>query len=211
MPACTARRSRRGEQQLATLNDLTGTLTTVLDPPTVAEAILKAVQVLLSGARRAALGMPGREDPGTDHHRRRGTFPGQTRLDIGVGLVGLAAAAREVAYSADVRTDPRFVNQTWAAAEGLVSAIALPLVQGDRVTGGPGGPHPGCPQLQRGRDRPPARIRRARRHRPRECPRFTRRCCAGTAISKSSSPRHARSCPVWISPRCLNGLSTEPQ
>jgi GAF domain-containing protein len=125
---------RRGEQ-LATLNELTGTLTTVLDPPAVAKAILKAVQVLLpvhggqlwecrDGKSLALITTGGVE-----------TFPGQTRLDIGVGLVGVAAAAREMVYSADVRTDPRFVNQTWAATEGFVSAIALPLVQGDRVTG----------------------------------------------------------------------------
>ncbi len=125
---------RRGEQ-LATLNELSGTLATVRDPPAAAEAILKAVQVLLpvhggqlwecrDGKVLTLITTGG-----------VGTFPGQTRLDIGAGLVGLAAAAGEVVYSADVRTDGRFVNRAWAAGEGLVSAIALPLVEGDRVTG----------------------------------------------------------------------------
>jgi GAF domain-containing protein len=125
---------RRGEQ-LATLNELTGNLTTVLDLPAVTAAILKAVQVLLpvhggqlwecrDGKTLTLITTGG-----------VGSIPGQTRVDMGVGLIGLAAAAREVAYSADVRTDPHFVNQIWAAAEGFVSAIALPLVQGDRVTG----------------------------------------------------------------------------
>ena len=125
---------RRGEQ-LATLNELTGTLSTVLAPPAVAEAILRAVQMLLpvhggqlwecrDGKTLTLITAGG-----------VGTFSGQTRLDIGAGLVGLAAASREVVYSGDVRTDPRFVNQAWAAAQGFVSAIALPLVQGDRVTG----------------------------------------------------------------------------
>ena len=125
---------RRGEQ-LATLNELTRTLTTVLEPPAVAEAILQAAQVLLpvnggqlwvsQDAKTLTLITSG----------GLGTLQGQTRLGIGEGLVGLAAASRDAVYSADVRTDSRFVNQTWAAAERLVSAIALPLLHGDRVTG----------------------------------------------------------------------------
>jgi signal transduction histidine kinase len=57
------------------------------------------------------------------------------RLRPGEGLAGIAMATRRPVVSSDLASDPRFVNRAWAASEGLVAGMVLPLVCGDRVTG----------------------------------------------------------------------------
>ncbi len=128
----------RRAQHLATLTDLTRTLTTLVNPQTVAEEILTAVQVLIPGSAGrlyertgeteelrlvASLGL---RDPDGGIVRR---------LRPGEGLIGAAAAEQEPILSQDVTQDPRFINKAWAAAEGLVTCIVLPLVFGARVSG----------------------------------------------------------------------------
>jgi signal transduction histidine kinase len=50
-------------------------------------------------------------------------------------MTGIAAATRQPIISLDVSRDPRFRSKAWAAAEGIVSCIVLPLLYGGRVTG----------------------------------------------------------------------------
>jgi signal transduction histidine kinase len=130
--------TRRRAEQVATLNELTQVLTTELDPQAVGREILNAVQVLVPDTAgrlwlRAGdaevlhvVAGVGLRDPG-----------GGTALEFrtGEGLTGIAAATRQPVISRDVTTDPRFVNKAWAAAEGLVSCILVPLVYGDRLNG----------------------------------------------------------------------------
>ncbi|MBI3087176.1 MAG: PAS domain S-box protein, partial [candidate division NC10 bacterium] len=128
----------RRAQQLAKLNDLTRVLTTVLDPQQVAQEILAAAQVLIPGAAGrlweqvdeagavrlvASIGL--REPQGGIRRR----------FLLGEGMTGIAAATHEPVISPDVTTDPRFVNQAWARAEGLVACIVLPLIYGEEVHG----------------------------------------------------------------------------
>ncbi|MBI4737348.1 MAG: GAF domain-containing protein, partial [candidate division NC10 bacterium] len=125
-------------QQLATLNELSRTLTAALDPPAVAQEILAAAQVLIPGAAGRFFERTGEED--TFHLVAsagvREPEGGLTlRFRPGEGLIGIAVATRQPVTSEDVTQDPRFINKAWAATEGLISCIVLPLVYGDRVTG----------------------------------------------------------------------------
>jgi len=125
-------------QQLATLTDLTRALTTVLDSRQVAREILAAAQVLIPGAvgrlwewsaqdgePRLVAGVGLRDASGG---QRPSLHPGE-------GVAGLAARTREPVIIPEIVSDPRFLNRAWAAAEGLVSCLILPLRYGDGVTG----------------------------------------------------------------------------
>jgi signal transduction histidine kinase len=129
--------TQRWAEKLATLNELARRLTTTLEPEQVAREILTAVQVLLPGAAgrlwelkdKGVLHLVGSVGLRQPEGARRDRFP------MGEGLTGIAAATRQPVTSFDVTQDPRFANQPWAAAEGLMSCIVLPLVRGDAVTG----------------------------------------------------------------------------
>lgn len=130
----TARRAR----QLATLTELTRTLTTTLDVKRVGHEILAAVQVLIPGTACRLWEWVGEEDTlrliasvGL-RNPEGGHAP---RFRPGEGLVGMVAATREPVTSRDVTQDHRFINQAWAAAEGLVACIVLPLNSREQVTG----------------------------------------------------------------------------
>jgi PAS domain S-box-containing protein len=120
----------RRADQFATLNTLTQTVMAEIDPRRAVEAILAAAVVLLpdtvaqvweqtSGAETLRLTAATASGPTA--------VPVQRSLRIGEGLVGLAMTTGRPATSPDVRADARWVNQTWAAAEGLVTAIAVPM------------------------------------------------------------------------------------
>jgi GAF domain-containing protein/CheY-like chemotaxis protein len=130
--------SRRRTQHLATLNEATRTLTTTLDPVKVAQEILRLSQVLIPGAAGRlwewaegegvlrSVASVGLHDP--DGGLTQSLRPGE-------GLIGVAAATREPVIVRDLAVEPRFVNRAWAATEGLVSSITVPLVHGERLTG----------------------------------------------------------------------------
>jgi len=71
------------------------------------------------------------------HSAQRITSPYRPRppLPIGAGLTGSVARTGKPAYSADVRTDPRYAGRELARAEGLVSLLAVPLIVRERVIG----------------------------------------------------------------------------
>ena len=128
----------RHAQQLSTLNSVTRTLTTELDPQDVTRGILEAVQILIPGATcRLLEQVEGLEVfhavASIGLHEPKIAEWSPPRL--GVGFAGIAAATREPVISEDVTTDPRFLNRAWAASEGLVSGVILPLMCRDRVIG----------------------------------------------------------------------------
>lgn len=130
--------SRRA-QQLATLTDLTRILTTVLDPPALSREILAAVQVLIPGAAGRVWEVT--EDGGAlcllaSLGLQEHAGNARNRFSMGQGLIGIAAVTREPVISQDVGRDPRFLDPAWAATEGLLACIVLPLNRGDRILGG---------------------------------------------------------------------------
>jgi two-component system, sensor histidine kinase PdtaS len=68
----------------------------------------------------------GLTDPAS---RARRSFP------PGVGFIGRVLAERGVLTSANFAEDPRIENREWAQAEGLVAAVGVPLLIGDKVLG----------------------------------------------------------------------------
>jgi GAF domain-containing protein len=125
-------------EQLLTLNELSRSLTTTLEPQRVAREILRAVHVLLPDAVRelwtwdetaGRLSLVEIDGIRSDHPDIRYQFRS------GEGLVGTAAATRQPAISRDVTTDHRVCNAAWAAAEGLVAGLALPLIHLNRLQG----------------------------------------------------------------------------
>lgn len=125
-------------EQLGTLNSVMQSMTTELDPLLVTRRILEAVQTLIRGSAGVLFNLP----IGADELRvvasiglRDADGARSLRLRVGEGLAGIAAATREPVISAGVAWDARFVKRSWAASEGLVSGIVLPLVLGGRVTG----------------------------------------------------------------------------
>jgi signal transduction histidine kinase len=106
--------------------------------PDAAEAILRAAHDLLPDALMQfwdydedqsllqLLGVVGQQTSATAMRRA---------LRLGEGLAGLAAERRETILSQDVRTDPRWANRAWAAAEELAAGLALPLLRAERLCG----------------------------------------------------------------------------
>jgi PAS domain S-box-containing protein len=128
----------RRAQHLESLRTVTQAVTTELNPHLVTRRILEGVQVLFPGAAsmlfeqaegaetlRVAASLGLRDSP----------MPPSFRLRAGEGLAGLATATRQPVVTMGIPWDSRFANRSWAASEGLVSGIVLPLVYGDRVTG----------------------------------------------------------------------------
>jgi PAS domain S-box-containing protein len=131
--------ANRRAERLANLNSLTRTLTTTTDPEQVVQQILAALEILIPGSV-ARLWL---RDPAQPDHWRlvasaglRDPAAAQALLVRPTdGLIGLAVATREAVTSPDLTTDPRFINQSWAEAEGLRSSAMLPLVFGDQAHG----------------------------------------------------------------------------
>ncbi len=125
-------------QQLGTLNTVIRAMTTELDPLLVARRVLEAVPTLIPGAAGILLDLPD----GAEALRvvasiglRDADAARSLHLRVGEGLAGLAAATRQPVVSTGVAWDSRFVKRAWAASEGLVSGIVLPLEFSSRVTG----------------------------------------------------------------------------
>ena len=124
-------------QQLVRLSELTKHLVGSLDTEQVGTEVLGAMQALVPGsvgrlwdleegeATMRLMASAGLRDArgGTVDFRR------------GEGMAWIAVTTLKPVGSQDITRDPRFVNQAWAAAEGLRSAICLPLLHGDRVHG----------------------------------------------------------------------------
>ena len=125
-------------RQLATLNELARRLTTVLEPGAVAREILSATRLLIPDVAGRLWEQVEGEDvlrPVASVGLRDPEGGLVQTLRSGEGLVGLAAATREPVIIRDLATDPRVINKAWAAPEGLVSSIVVPLVHGDRFYG----------------------------------------------------------------------------
>jgi PAS domain S-box-containing protein len=125
-------------RQLATMNELTRSLSTTLATAQVVQKTLAAIQVLFPDCvaeflEQAADGETLRLIDIVGLRAGKRFIRSEFRLHA--GLVGLAAATRQPVTSPDVAQDPRFLNKTWAAEEGVVSAIVLPLMHQDRLHG----------------------------------------------------------------------------
>ncbi len=125
-------------QHFGTLNIVMQALTTELDPLLVTRRVLEAMQTLIRGSVGILRDLP----EGAEALRvvasiglRDADAARSLRLRVGEGLAGIAAATREPVVSTGVAWDPQFKNRSWAASEGLVSGIVLPLVVRGRVTG----------------------------------------------------------------------------
>jgi signal transduction histidine kinase/ActR/RegA family two-component response regulator len=125
--------------QLAELAAVTQTLTGTLESAQVAQAILAAVPRLLPGAAaRLWQRVPGQADRialTAEIGTRQTTPNARTTVAAGEGLSGLALQSRQPVVSAALATDPRLCNRAWAAAEGFVSALIVPLLQGETSVG----------------------------------------------------------------------------
>ena len=123
-------------EQLGTLATLIRTISTTLQPERVARETLAAVQVLFPGTAGRIwertgdgfrmLGSIGLQDPTGGH---------PPLIQEAQSLGGLAARTLEPVASPDLLSDPRFMNKPWAQAEGLVSGLLLPMVQGRMLQG----------------------------------------------------------------------------
>ncbi len=129
-------RARHQTAQMTALGAFTRALMQSLEPTAVVGELLKAAQALIPGASvrlreceadgetLRVIGSAGLPDAGV-----------RTRTRLGDGLAGQAALKRTTLICPDVATDPRYVNKEAAAAQGLVSATAVPLVYGNRLLG----------------------------------------------------------------------------
>ncbi|RMF87012.1 MAG: GAF domain-containing protein, partial [Nitrospinota bacterium] len=108
--------------------------TMVLDPRRVAQQILVAAQKIIPGAVGRLWEGVGENSVLSASLGLRNPAATQ-RLAPHEGLAGIAAMTRQPVISQNLAEDPRFVNKEWAASEGLTSAIVLPLVFQDHVSG----------------------------------------------------------------------------
>ncbi len=128
---------RRAAQHLH-LTTITRSLTATTDPREVYREIHRSVQALLpeaavrvwicdaAGDEMSLAGGFGFRDPegGSLRTHRRGN-----------PIFGAEVFEGQTVTSEDVTRDPRFVNQDWARAEGLVSILLAPMLHGNRLLG----------------------------------------------------------------------------
>jgi signal transduction histidine kinase len=124
--------------RLEVLYRLSQTITASMDQHTVTQEILAATQLLIPGA--ACRFWERVEDDQAlrlvvSCGLRHSEGGARLRFRPGEGLAGIAIATRQPVISQDVRRDPRFINKDWAAAEGLVSCLILPLIYGEQIRG----------------------------------------------------------------------------
>jgi PAS domain S-box-containing protein len=127
-----------GMREMAALVDINRAVTSAPDYREVARAVLDAARQVLPGcASQVWEAVPGEQELrriaclGFGDH---GAGP-RPNDRIGEGLNGRCAATGERLTSADMRTDPRVASRDWIVAEGLVSALILPLIHGGMVYG----------------------------------------------------------------------------
>jgi GAF domain-containing protein/anti-sigma regulatory factor (Ser/Thr protein kinase) len=122
-------------RQLAALVGLNRALTETLDPGQVAATALEAAQTLFPGA----VGHIWEVVPGVDELELRDArgLPAHSvsRRRFGEGLPGAVAVARTPLVIPNVLHDERMLYRDWLAAEGLVSAIGLPLLHAGELYG----------------------------------------------------------------------------
>jgi GAF domain-containing protein len=128
-------RARR--DQLATLADLTQSLTSTLAPEQVPERFVRHAVALFgdSLARLWLLDEDGLTLTLRAHAGATSSTPGVTRLALGEGLMGEIAATRRPLVIDDVREDSRARNLARVRAEGTVSFAGVPLLLGERTLG----------------------------------------------------------------------------
>jgi len=125
-------------RQLAGLVDVNRTLTGTLDPRRVAAAVLEAAQTLLPDcAGHLWELLPGQDELRLVETRGLRVEPDgpSPRRRLGEGLVGKAVLTRAPVLCTEAREDSRARYKEWLAAEGMVSAIALPLLHAGAVWG----------------------------------------------------------------------------
>ena len=117
---------------LADLLALVGEISSVLDPeelfPAIAEKLRRIVDYRILDIfvpDEAGFLVPAHVEGYAPQERDR------FRLRLGEGIVGTAAATREVVFVPDVARDPRYVS----FFPGVVAELALPLVNQDRLVG----------------------------------------------------------------------------
>jgi PAS domain S-box-containing protein len=124
-------------EQLEALQALSQQVTAALDPSLVADAVLAAAALVIPGAVAQVW---EQADPAGPLEIRGATLPFETaavvrQLQPGEGLAGAALRSGRPEIADPIARDSRWVNRGWAAAAGLESAIAVPLVEGDRPRG----------------------------------------------------------------------------
>jgi GAF domain-containing protein/CheY-like chemotaxis protein/anti-sigma regulatory factor (Ser/Thr protein kinase) len=126
-------------QQLAGLVEVSRAVTGTLDYRKVAQAVLEATDTLLPGCvghlwellletdELALIGARGLAVPDP--------LSPAARLRLGEGLAGAVAITRAPIIAADLHEDNRTGRMDWLAAEGLVSAVVLPLLHAGDLYG----------------------------------------------------------------------------
>jgi sigma-B regulation protein RsbU (phosphoserine phosphatase) len=117
---------------LADLLALVGEIGAVLDPDELFPAIAQKLRRIVD-YRILDIFVPDGEGFLVPAHVEgyEVTDRGRFRLRLGEGIVGAAAATREVVFVPDVSKDPRYVS----FFPGVVAELALPLVHQDRLVG----------------------------------------------------------------------------
>src|SRR5262249_48445049 len=124
--------------ELAALVDVSRTVTSTLDYREVAEAVLVATDRLLPGCaarlwERISADGPLRVGAGRGLRDPIEAAPG--RPESASGLVACAMEQQAPIVSVDLVDDPRVRLREWAAGEGLVSAVVLPLLHAGEAYG----------------------------------------------------------------------------
>ena len=118
---------------LADLLALVGEINAVLDPDELFPAIAQKLRRIVDYRILDIFVPDDRGLPGAGPRRglRASRSRARFRLRLGEGIVGAAAAPREVVFVPDVSRDPRYVS----FFPGVVAELALPLVNQDRLVG----------------------------------------------------------------------------
>jgi sigma-B regulation protein RsbU (phosphoserine phosphatase) len=117
---------------LADLLSLVGEISSVLDPEQLFPAIAQKLRRIVD-YRILDIFVPDEQGYLVPAHVE-GYSPAERegfRLRLGEGIVGTAAATREVVFVPDVSRDPRYVS----FFPGVVAELSLPLVSQDRLVG----------------------------------------------------------------------------
>lgn len=129
----TQAEQNRDQLELSALNSIITSITSSLDPKSVFQEVVDAVQYFMPDVNGATLQVLDGPDWLVTRAWGRNIQPEVLTFHAGQGIAGLAVRERKMVNVPDVNSNPNFVQGAQKA--GFQSLLAMPLLVGEKVVG----------------------------------------------------------------------------